>query len=302
MRQFSHVLCPVDFSETSVRATTYAMAFAGWYGAGLTLLHVVPTLDAAIEPVVGLDEAERILLAASRSDVLAELRRLAGPAVEGDRTTLIADSGLVHATILRHAASLPADLLVMGTHGRSGFSRLFLGSVTERVLRNAPCPVLTVPPAPSTGAPLPVVFKNILCGVDFSPASIAALQWALELGRQSGGRVTVLHAIEFLHEKEPSPFLDLDLAKYHRQAIKRAGEWLHERLAGEPQTWCAIDEVVAVGRGAELLLSRSADGGADLIVMGAQGAGGIELMLSGSTSQPVLRGATCPVLSVPVNR
>lgn len=299
MRQFSHVLCPLDFSETSLRATTYAKAFAHWHGATLTLLHVVPTLDTAIEPAVGMDEAERILMATSRDAVLAELRRLPGPPVQDDRTSLVADSGVVHTTILRHAATLPADLLVMGTHGRSGFSRLFLGSVTERVVRNAPCPVLTVPPAPGTGTALPVVFKNILCGVDFSPASIAALQWALELGRQSGGRVTVLHAIEFLHEPEPSPFLDLDLAKYHRQAIKRAGEWLHARLSGEPQTWCAIDEVVVVGRGAQQLLSRSADGGADLIVMGAQGAGGIELMLSGSTSQPVLRGATCPVLSVP---
>lgn len=298
MRQFSHVLCPIDFSETSVRATTYARAFATWYGAALTLLHVVPTLDATIEPAVGLDEAERILLATTQDALLAEMRRVAGPTVEGDRTSLVADSGVVHITILRHASTLPADLLVMGTHGRSGFNRLFLGSVTERVLRRAPCPVLTVPPAPGAGAPLPVVFKNILCGVDFSPASLAALKWALELGRQSGGRVTVLHAIEFLHEREPSPFLDLDLAKYHHHAIKRAGEWLHARLAGESQTWCAIDEVVAVGRAAQLLLSRSADGGADLIVVGAQGAGGIEVLLSGSTSQPVLRGATCPVLSV----
>lgn len=298
MRQFSHVLCPIDFSETSVRATTYARAFANWYGATLTLLHVVPTLGAAIEPAVGLDEAERILMATSRAEVLAELRRLPGSPGPEDRTSLVADSGVVHTTILRHAATLPADLLVMGTHGRSGFSRLFLGSVTERVVRNAPCPVLTVPPAPGTDAALPVVFKNILCGVDFSPASIAALQWALELGRQSGGKVTVLHAVEFLHEPEPSPFLDLDLAKYHRNAIKRAGEWLHARLAGEPQTWCAIDEVVAVGRAAQLLLARAAEGGADLIVIGAQGAGGIELMLSGSTSQPVLRGAPCPVLSV----
>ncbi len=298
MRQFSHVLCPIDFSETSVRATAYARAFADWYGATLTLLHVVPTFDAAIEPAVGVGEAERILLATSRDEVLAELRRRSGPPAEGDRTSLVADSGVVHTTILRHASTLPADLLVMGTHGRSGFSRLLLGSVTERVVRHAPCPVLTVPPAPATGTAPPVVFKNILCGVDFSPASIAALQWALELGRQSGGRVTVLHAIEFLHEPEPSPFLDLDLAKYHRHAIKRASEWLHERLAGEPQTWCAIDQEVAVGRAAQLLLSRSADGRADLIVIGAQGAGGIELMLSGSTSQPVLRGAACPVLSV----
>lgn len=299
MRHFSHVLCPIDFSDTSVRATTYARAFANWYGATLTLLHVVPTLGTAIEPVVGMEEAERILLATSRDDVLAELRRLPGSPVQDDRTSLVADSGVVHTTILRHASTLPADLLVMGTHGRSGFSRLFLGSVTERVVRKAPCPVLTVPPAPGAGTALPVVFKNILCGVDFSPASMAALQWALELGRQSGGRVTVLHAVEFLHEPEPSPFLDLDLAKYHRNAIKRAGEWLHARLAGEPQTWCAIDEVVAVGRAANLLLARSADGGADLIVVGAQGAGGIEVMLSGSTSQPVLRGATCPVLSIP---
>lgn len=295
MRQFSHVLCPVDFSETSKRATAYARVFADWYGAALTLLHVVPAAEGLIDARVGLDEASRILHTSWRDEVLAEMRRVAGPAAEGDRTAMVADTGVVHATILSHAAALPADLLVMGTHGRSGFSRLVLGSVTERVLRHAPCPVLTVPPAPATGE-LPVVFKNILCGVDFSPSSLAALQWALELGRQSGGRVTVLHAIEFLHDPEPNPYLDLDLAKYHRLAIARASGWLHERLANEPQTWCAIDEVVVVGRAAQHLLTRAA--GADLVVIGAQGAGGIEVLLSGSTSQPVLRGAPCPVLSV----
>lgn len=298
MRQFSHVLCPVDFSETSIRATRYARAFADWYGAALTLLHVVPAPDGLIDSPVGLDEASRILHTSWRDDVLAEIRKSAGPAAEGDRTNLVADTGVVHATVLSHAAALPADLLVMGTHGRSGFSRLFLGSVTERVVRNTPCPVLTVPPTPAPGEP-PIVFKNILCGVDFSPASLAALQWALELGRQSGGRVTVLHAIEFLHEPAPSPFLDLDLAQYHHDTVTRAAEWLHALLAGEPQTWCAIDEVVMVGRAAQLLLARAADGGADLVVIGAQGTGGIELMLSGSTSHPVLRGAACPVLSVP---
>jgi len=297
MRQFNHVLCPIDFSDTSARATTYAKAFAAWYGAALTVLYVTPVLD-AVDATVGLDEATRILHAASHAGVLARMRDAVGPAVEGDRTALLVAAGAVAATIVRHATALPADLLVMGTHGRSGFSRLFLGSVTERVLRTAACPVLTVPATPEAARVPPVVFNRIICGVDFSPAAMAALQWALELGRQSGGRVTVVHAVEYLHDVTPSPFLDRELARYHQTQIDEARERLHARLKDEPQTWCEVDEVVIVGRASRELLARSTNGGADLIVIGAQGAGGVELMLSGSTSQTVVRAAACPVLSV----
>lgn len=83
----------------------------------------------------------------------------------------------------------------MGTHGRGGFERLFLGSVTEKVLRTARCPVLTVPP-PAEGAPSgPVLYKTILCPLDFSDSSMRALEYALSLAKESHARVILLHVL-----------------------------------------------------------------------------------------------------------
>jgi len=98
------------------------------------------------------------------------------------RATPLAEPGDPQSTIIDQALSKKADLIVMGTHGRRGFKRLLLGSVTEAVLREAPCPVLTVPA--DARAPLPEAgtFKRILCPIDFSPSALQALN----------GRATVL--------------------------------------------------------------------------------------------------------------
>lgn len=80
--------------------------------------------------------------------------------------------------------------------------------------------------------------------------------------------------------------------------IDQAQERLHSQVAGEPQTWCEIEEVVAVNRAYREILQRAASGGVDLIVMGAQGHGGLDLMLYGSNTQHVVRAARCPVLTV----
>jgi Universal stress protein family len=88
--------------------------------------------------------------------------------------------------ILTEATDMKADLPVMGTHGRSGFERLLLGSATEKLLREASCPVLTVPPRHADVVPAtPVLFKRILCPVDFSDCSMLALNYAM-LGRGRG--------------------------------------------------------------------------------------------------------------------
>ena len=89
---------------------------------------------------------------------------------------------------MNSAAAMKADLLVMGTHGLGGFHRLLLGSVTEKVARTASCPLLTVPPAAPAMTPRPILFKKIVCPIDYSPASLKALDYALELGRQADGR------------------------------------------------------------------------------------------------------------------
>ena len=82
----------------------------------------------------------------------------------------------------------------MGTHGRSGFDRLMLGSVAEKVLRRAPCPVLIVPPRANEATSC-VTFARILCAVDFSPASLHALDYATALAAKGGPGVTALHAV-----------------------------------------------------------------------------------------------------------
>ena len=94
---------------------------------------------------------------------------------------------------------------MIGTHGRRGFKRLLLGSVAETVLHEAPCPVLTVSPHTEAASSDVVTFKRILCPIDFSPSALQALGFALDLARQAGGLVTLLHVVEWLAEDEPQP-------------------------------------------------------------------------------------------------
>jgi nucleotide-binding universal stress UspA family protein len=91
----------------------------------------------------------------------------------------------------------------MGTHGRSGFNRLLLGLVTEKVLRTSPCPVLTVPPHAPAVPPSDVAIRRILCPIDFSSAALQAFGFAMDLARRTNASVTVLYVIEWLPEEEP---------------------------------------------------------------------------------------------------
>ena len=166
------------------------------------------------------------------------------------------------------------------------------------MLHTASCPVLTVPPAAPAATPSPVMFRHILCPTDFSPSSTKALELALDLGRQADGCVTVLHAIEYMDIEEPCEHVDFDIRDYRRHVLEHARERLHSLVAGEPQTWCEIQEVVAVNRAYREILQRATATEADLIVMGAQGHGGMDLLLYGSNTQHVVRAATCPVLTV----
>jgi nucleotide-binding universal stress UspA family protein len=170
--------------------------------------------------------------------------------------------------------------------------------VTEAVLREAPCPVLTVPPHAPTGVAQPVTFKHILCPIDFSPAALQALGFALDLARQADGRVTLLRVVEWLAEEEPRALAHFDVPEYRRYMIGDAQERLRNLVAEESRAWVDIDDVVKLGRPYREILGAAELKPADLIVMGAQGRGGIGLALFGSTTQQVVRGAMCPVLTV----
>ncbi len=299
MVKFTHVLCPTDLSEASLPAFRYAAAVARWYGATLTVLHVVPSFEPMAGPSEWVGDSEPVPAALPPEAVRAEMARLLplGQA-DGTTVTLVARAGGAASVIVDQAVGSSADLIVMGTHGRTGFNRLLMGSVAEKVVRQAPCPVLTIPPAAPASAKEQPSFSRILCPVDFSPASEQAVGFALDLARQAGGGVTMLSVVEWLAEEQPIGESDFDIAAIREQMAAKARTRLHALLSDESRTWCDIEELVTYGRAHREVARLAAERGADLIVIGAQGRGGVGLALFGSTTQQVIRSATCPVLVV----
>jgi nucleotide-binding universal stress UspA family protein len=299
----SRILCPIDLSEFSRRALSHALALAGWYEAELTALHVRPR---SVRPPGWGEEAAlpvfEGLLEGPAHD--AALRRLVGEvAGEARVTTAFRDGGVV-AEIVRLAREWPADLVVMGTHGASGFERLMMGSVTEKVLRKAPCPVLTVPrgaerPLP----PTPVGFKTIVCGVDFSPVSLQALEYALSLAQEAQARLVLAHVFEAMTpDHETALASRFDLAEYVRVLEAAAIERLADLVPDTARHWCEPELVVRHGKPYRELVQLAQARGADLLVLGAHGRGPLDVALFGSTTSHVVRQASCPVLTVTAAR
>lgn len=297
MVEFKRILCPVDLSELSVRTLAYAGAIASRYDAHLTALHVVPSFT-PMDVRTGLEPVS-LVYPVAQDEVLEQLRQTVAAAGLGEGTVaLMAETGEAAATVVDQALATRADLLVMGTHGRSGFDRFLLGSVAEKVLRKAPCPVLTVPPHAPATPPSEVALRTILCPVDFSAAALEAFGFALDLARRSDASVVLVHAIEFLAEEEPLETAHFNVPEFRSYLLTDARQRLESLVSGEPRLNRGVRTVVVVGRAHHGILHIAAAEGADLIVMGAQGRGGAALALFGSTTQQVVRGATCPVLTV----
>ena len=294
MPAITRILCPVDFSEFSRHALDHAVALARQQQAHVTALYVVPLLQtnypalgvgAYVPYVYSVDDLKQFQLSLERfvSHV-------------GYPVTSVSVEALVVDEILKRAAELPADLIVMGTHGRSGFDRLFLGSVAERVLVKAPCPVLTIPPrAPDTAPSADLKFSNVLCAIDFSPSSLAALKYAGRFAAD-GAHLRVLHVMERLPGWQLVPAATGapdDPLIVLQEAHDRIHQTVRSTVAGAKH----VRELVSEGDAGDEILEAARTDGVDLIVMGAH-AGRAGLLGFGSTSHDVLRRATCPVLTL----
>lgn len=295
---FSRVLCPIDFSEPSTRALAYAVAFAEWHQARLAVMHVAPSFEPTLVTPVRNEDTGDVIYPVTREDVLEALHRAAKAAgASPSRVEAIADAGATVPQILSHAVTWRADLLVVGTHGFSGFDRLLLGSVAERLIHKAACAVLTVPPAAHAASPAPVAIHRILCPVDFSPSSDLAVGFALDLGRQVGAAVAFLHVVEWPESGEPRAYAHFEVPEFRLQLMADARARL-EALAPAGPDGPAVSHHVVSGRPKTQILTHAMEHDTQLIVMGAQGRDGIGLSLLGSTTERVVRDATCPVLTV----
>jgi nucleotide-binding universal stress UspA family protein len=304
MIEIRRILCPIDFSDFSRRALDHAVAVARWYEATITLLHVhavVPVATYAygigIPPAATLTPEDRdVLLAAMKSFADAEARP--DSAIELDIV-----EGPTAAAILAKADAARADLLVMGTHGRSGFERLVLGSVTEKVLRKATCPVLTVPRSVPDAVPVsPVLFKRIVCAIDFSDASLHALNYGLSLAQEADAHLTVMHVIELPPDVALQVHETALGGRHFREYLARAEEdrrvRLNEVVPDSVRAYCTVDSLLATGRPYREILRIVEEQQADLLVIGIHGRGAVDRLMFGSTAEPLVRQAPCPVLTL----
>jgi nucleotide-binding universal stress UspA family protein len=288
------ILCPIDFSDISRHALVHAAAIARWYEARLTVLYVFPNLPTFDVPPLILEENERAKL-------MARMRQFAAvvPA-EVPVECHVEEAGLVHDAIVAQVDATQADMLVLSTHGRSGFQRLFLGSVTEKVIRKAKRPTLIVPPrAPDIALNSPVQFHRILCPIDFSDSSLGALAYAINLAEEADGQLTVLHVLEVPPALTQEPFIVGDeFSRAREAAAKDARKKLQNLIPEEARTYCTVDTTVVEGRAYPEILRQAAEKKTDLIVMGVHGRGVLDLLLFGSTTHHVVRASSCPVLIV----
>jgi nucleotide-binding universal stress UspA family protein len=290
------ILCPVDFSAVSHRALEHAVPLARWYGAEIRLLHVLPYLDFAMAPLVGYAAAvDPALHQSLQRDLAQRLRALVEPLAPGIAVDVIVVEGPTAAGIVAMAGECAADMIVMGTHGERRLEAWILGSVTDRVLRTAPCPVLTVPRADET-TPAPV-FKRILCPLDYSDVSLRALEYALSLAQEADARIVLMHAVDGFAEPYPGSDLTFDATGYRGALEARARERLRAALPTGAEAWCDPEIRVSSGKPSDEILRTARDERADVIVLGLHGKGRVR-RLFGSTAFAVVQEAHCPVLAV----
>jgi nucleotide-binding universal stress UspA family protein len=203
------------------------------------------------------------------------------PVVGSIPTTMLLDNGDIWSVLQGFIEQHSVDVLVVGTTGRSGLGKVLLGSVAEEAIRESPCPVLTV--GPKTPEDVAIRLRNILYATDFSTDSLVAAPYAFSLAEKFQARLTLLHVIPSLPE---SPYLDAQLARVRLGEIASA----HAPLATAP------DVVVEMESPANMILKVARDPEADLVVIGARGAGALPRLAShfGSIAHKVVSHARIP--------
>jgi len=278
------IVFATDFSPAAANALPYAADLAARFGARLHIVNATEAPNYALPPQTwrGADEIRD-----RETQRLRDSLRISFPHVENEVEIW---EGTVGRVVAASVDRDHADLVVLGTRGRTGVGKLLLGSSAEEVLRNAPCPVLTI--GPHALARQPWSLKEILYATDFSPASLSAAQYAVALAQEYRARLTLLHVIEDQKVNElvqPSELVASSLRLLSNLAPAQMG------MSPEPQY------EVWQGAPADKILELAGQIGAGLIVLGARkpsGVPGAATHLPIATVHKVVAQAPCPVLTV----
>jgi nucleotide-binding universal stress UspA family protein len=296
MLEVNRILCPLDFSEFSVRAYRHALSLAQHYRAKLIAQHTVEVWrhpSASFAATADLYDEYCQTLRGNGKEQLKEFGK--NYTYNEVQPELVVDEGTAADSILSFAQNQKSDLIVMGTHGLRGFDRLMLGSVTDRVMRRAPCPVLVVREPPHDAVAVAQEphsshrLDRILACVDFSKDSEQALNYAFSAAAEYGAELTLLHVLE----KAPS-------AAKTDEAITEATAQLDKLIPPERRTALKIKTAVRTGKPYQRIIQFAREAQLDLATMGVRGRGALDIAVFGSTTYRVMQLGPCPVPSARV--
>src|SRR5215472_6303672 len=293
MLEVKRIQCPFDFSEFSVRAYRHALSLAEHYRAKLVAQHIVELLR---HPAAGFaasaslyDEYCESLRANGREQLQEFVKNHTHNEIQPE---LVVDDGTAPDSILSFAQEQRSDLIVMGTHGLRGFDRLMLGSVTERVMRRAICPVQVVrePPHDLAAAGQEQRYTHrldrILACTDFSEDSERALGYAISAAAEYDSELTLLHVLE----KSPG-------SKHTEQAVAEATEQVEKLVPQGSRKTLKVKTAVRIGKPYEQIIQFAREAQTDLVTVGVRGRGALDIAIFGSTAYRVMQLGPCPVLT-----
>jgi nucleotide-binding universal stress UspA family protein len=285
--EIKNILFPTDFSPTGDVAIPYATELAKRFDAKICALHIrPPVINPMTYPAtwVPLEQAAKEEVDAQKKLLLASF--------PGIKPKIMIEEGDFWQNLETAIEKHHTDLIVLGTHGRSGAGKFLLGSKAEEIFRRASCAVLTVGPHAHAKPPRSGEFTEILYATDFGPASSAAAHYAMSLAQEFQARLTLLHVIP---EEKPG-----DLILPTDQAASSARR-LHKLIPVEAELWCVPQFAVEAGQVAEKILEVAETRKADLIVLGVHrpsGFPGAATHLPIAIAHKVVTHAKCPVLTV----
>lgn len=287
------VLCPTDMSEISGTAVRCGLAWTARFNAKAFVLMAreltLPPRYFAPEQVAALTRQADEVEDQVRSDLVSWVKSLDVGEVPFET---VVGPGPADRAILRAIHVIKPDLVVMGTHGRSGYNRFLMGSTTEKVIRQISTPTLVIREAcrrllrgnPAAGT---IDVRRILCAADDSTLSGTNVAVVADLARSFGADLTVLHSLE--------------VPGWFSGGVHQAREEATRRLKAHVAAHAAdlrVDLVVDEGPAYQKILEHALETEADLIVVGGRRPGG-ELPVFGSNAVRVMRHAACPVLALP---
>ncbi|MEJ2635731.1 MAG: universal stress protein [Calditrichia bacterium] len=288
------ILVPLDFSEFSEKALEYAIELAEKFEAALTLFHAVLLFQDDIGEEQRLQEYENWIKKRENRLINQMENSRQKAARRGIDVQTIMIRGISSAdVILDHVNDNPFDLIVMGTHGRSGLKHILQGSVAEKVVRMSPVPVLTIHRSVTQ-----FQVNKILVPLDFSFNCKDATDYALSLAKKFKSTLEFIHIIEQdIHPSFYASGVD-SIFQIDTGLKERVIENMKGFLADQLPPELTANFVVKEGKAHKEIVEHAKENGIDMIVIATHGLTGLDYILLGSTTEKVVRWANCPVFTV----